>query len=273
MRKPTLFALTLAFLLLATAVGAQGSAGPPFARVAAYAYDPLTWTTVDGGGTSFSQGGRYTLGLTSGQPDAGVAQGGRYAMQGGFWDGVVAQIVHLVFLPLSLRHYEGSPDLVVERIEATRNNVVLVLRNIGNAPAREWFWVDVYIDPSPPPSAVNQPWQSLAEQGLVWGVVAPAMPLAPGAAITLTLSDGYFRPDLSHVTWPLPAGTPVYAQVDSYNEQTNYGAVREDHEIYGGPYNNILGPAYVLSVADELPGPVLPGGQPAGPWDELPPRP
>jgi hypothetical protein len=274
MKKPTVFVLALVLLLLATAVGVQGSAPPALPRAATYDYDPLTWTTVDSGGTSFSRGGRYTLGLTSGQPDAGAALGGRYTFQGGFWDGVAAEILHRVFVPLTLKGYfPPAPDLVVERIEATANNVLLVLRNVGAAPAQEWFWVDVYIDPNPPPSAVNQLWQDLASQGLVWGVTAPAMPLAPGAAVTLTVGDAYFWPDLSLVNWPLPAGTPVYAQVDSYNAETNYGAVLETHEIVGGPYNNILGPVYVVPRADEPPGPALPGGRPAGPWNGLPPRP
>jgi hypothetical protein len=273
MKKPTVLVLALVSLLLATAVGVRGSAVQALPRTQAYAYDPLTWTTVDGGGTSFARGGRYTLGLTSGQPDAGKATGGRYTLLSGFWDRVGA-ILHTIFLSLSPKGYASpAPDLVVESIVATGNNVQLVLRNVGTGPAWEWFWVDVYIDPSPPPTAVNQPWQYLADQGLVWGVTAPAMPLAPGAAVTLTVGDYYFWPDLSEVTWPLPPGTPVYAQVDSYNDLTNYGAVLEFHEIVGYPYNNIMGPVYVVPLAGEQPGPALPGCQPAGPWDGLPPRP
>jgi hypothetical protein len=274
MKKPTVFALTLALLLLATAVGAQGSAAPAAARPAAYDYDPLTWTTVDGGGTSLATGGRYTLGLTSGQPDAGTAQGGRYTMATGFWDGLIAEVLHQIFVPLTLKGYfPPAPDLVVESITAAGNNVSLVLRNVGAAPAYEPFWVDVYIDPDPPPSAVNQPWQYLASQGLVWGVTTPAMPLAPGAAVTLTVGDVYFWPELSLANWPLPAGTAVYAQADSYNDATNYGAVLESHEITGGPYNNILGPVYVVPLAGEALGPALPGGQSTRPWGGLPARP
>jgi hypothetical protein len=40
----------------------------------------------------------------------------------------------------------------------------------------------------------------------------------------------------------LPAGTVLYAQVDSFNPDTAYGAVLETHEIIGRPYNNIGGP-------------------------------
>lgn len=46
----------------------------------------LTWSTVDSGGGTFSQGGRYNLGGTAGQPDAGTHSGGQYGVQGGFWN-------------------------------------------------------------------------------------------------------------------------------------------------------------------------------------------
>ncbi len=47
-------------------------------------YD-LTWHTNDGGGATSATGGIYNLGGTIGQPDAGAASGGVYAMTGGFW--------------------------------------------------------------------------------------------------------------------------------------------------------------------------------------------
>jgi hypothetical protein len=46
----------------------------------------LTWSTVDGGGLTWSAGGGYSLGGTSGQHDAQTpATGGSYTLQGGFW--------------------------------------------------------------------------------------------------------------------------------------------------------------------------------------------
>ena len=48
------------------------------------AYD-LSWHTNDGGGTTSAAGGAYSLGGTIGQPDAGAASGGAYALTGGFW--------------------------------------------------------------------------------------------------------------------------------------------------------------------------------------------
>jgi len=47
-------------------------------------YD-LTWNTVDGGGTTFSSGGGYSLGGSAGQPDAAAWSGGGYTLSGGFW--------------------------------------------------------------------------------------------------------------------------------------------------------------------------------------------
>ncbi|MCX7841184.1 MAG: hypothetical protein N2559_17235 [Anaerolineae bacterium] len=61
----------------------------------------LTWSTIDGGGATFSTGGTYELGGTIGQPDAGTQSGGTYVLSGGFWTNVVAQLK--LYLPLILR--------------------------------------------------------------------------------------------------------------------------------------------------------------------------
>jgi hypothetical protein len=65
-------------------------------------YD-LSWNTVDGGGHTFSTGGRYTLGGTIGQPDAGALTGGGYTLGGGFWRGGAVDRSYDVYLPLVLR--------------------------------------------------------------------------------------------------------------------------------------------------------------------------
>jgi hypothetical protein len=44
----------------------------------------IAWWTADGGGGD-SSGGPYTLRGTAGQPDAGRASGGDFALVGGFW--------------------------------------------------------------------------------------------------------------------------------------------------------------------------------------------
>lgn len=68
-------------------------------------YD-LPWSTVDGGGYTFSIGGDYSLGGTAGQPDAGLLTGEGYTLAGGFWPGgAVAGRRYEVYLPVTLRRY------------------------------------------------------------------------------------------------------------------------------------------------------------------------
>ena len=80
-------------LLLAPAALAQSDGG----------YD-LTWSTVDGGGGTFSTGEGYSLGGTAGQPDVGVVAGGGYTLAGGLWRGG-ALAKYKVYLPLVVRSY------------------------------------------------------------------------------------------------------------------------------------------------------------------------
>jgi hypothetical protein len=94
--------------------------------------------------------------------------------------------------------------------------------------------VDAYIAPAPPPSGVNQIWPDLSEMGLIWGVKET---LYPGQVFALA-SAQYIAED-SEITWPLEVGTPIYVQVDSAHSGNNDGGVLENHEILGGPYNNI----------------------------------
>ena len=64
-------------------------------------------SVVAGGGTTFSTGGRFTLGSTLGQPVAGPLTGSRYSIQGGFW--IVPPF--LVFAPVKTN---GTFNLSVE---------------------------------------------------------------------------------------------------------------------------------------------------------------
>jgi hypothetical protein len=65
-------------------------------------YD-LSWSTVDGGGGTFSSGGSYSLGGTVGQPDAGaMMSGGGYTLAGGYWAGASTQYRN--YLPVVLRN-------------------------------------------------------------------------------------------------------------------------------------------------------------------------
>ncbi len=179
---------------------------------------------------------------------------------------------HTVYLPLvmagSIRQPGGTalPDLVVHEITATRDSVQLIISNAGSATVTDGFWVDVYIDPTSVPTAINQTWSDLGEEGLVWGVTSQ---ITKGNTLALTVGDGSFQDDLSQATWPLAPGTPVYAQVDSWCVDTTYGAVLEDHEHAGTAYENNIGRTTVQrgSVGDNvLSGPpVKPRRPPAHP--------
>jgi len=84
--------LLLALLVLLPAVALAQTGG---------GYD-LTWSTIDGGGYTFSEGGGYSLGGTVGQPDAGVLSGGGYTLAGGFWAGGAAR--YSIYLPLVVKN-------------------------------------------------------------------------------------------------------------------------------------------------------------------------
>jgi len=67
----------------------------------------LFWWTVDNGGATFANGGDYSLGGTTGQPDAGVLSGGSYTLGGGFWVGLEAAappVEYDIYLPLVMRN-------------------------------------------------------------------------------------------------------------------------------------------------------------------------
>ena len=60
----------------------------------------IPWWTADGGGGD-SSGGPYTLRGTAGQPDAGRASGGQYALLGGFWTTAPVQSTGIeLFMPM-----------------------------------------------------------------------------------------------------------------------------------------------------------------------------
>ena len=50
----------------------------------------ISWFTVDGGGNVLSSGGEFSMGGTTGQPDAGHQNGGGFSLTGGFWNVGVA---------------------------------------------------------------------------------------------------------------------------------------------------------------------------------------
>ena len=91
-RKTVLAALFAAIAILLTFGRASSQSGGM--------YD-LSWNTIDGGGSTFVQGGNYTLGSTAGAPDAGTMSGGQYVLNGGFWSGTSDK--RLLYLPMTKR--------------------------------------------------------------------------------------------------------------------------------------------------------------------------
>jgi len=85
----------VAMLLVASVAVAQSGGG----------YD-LSWSTVDGGGHTFSSAGGYELGGTVGQHDAGMLTGGGYALSGGFWRGGALEAEYYAYVPLALKSYQ-----------------------------------------------------------------------------------------------------------------------------------------------------------------------
>jgi len=133
--------------------------------------------------------------------------------------------VELTYLPLIFKGYRVAPDLVVENVAAATGGLTVTVKNQGDAPVEDAFWVDVYFDPGQMPT-LNQPWPDIADHGAVWGVTEP---LAPGQALTLTTNGSYYYPQYSSPL-PLPEGADVYAFVDSINYNTSYGNVLEQNE-------------------------------------------
>lgn len=153
----------------------------------------------------------------------------------------VAQNLWFSYMPVLFNNYTYAPDLVVSELIATENAVTVTIKNQGFAPVSDGFWVDIYIAPNSVPTQVNQIWSDVAAEGLVWGVDGDALAqLVPGGTLTLIIGDGMFDVAKSNFSAIIP-GTPVYAQVDSVDLNTNYGGVLEIDELTDKPYNNISG--------------------------------
>jgi hypothetical protein len=222
-----------ALLSVVPAAWAQG--GPAYT---------LDWWTIDAGGTTSGGGGGYTLSGTSGQPDTTSWAGGGYTLNGGFWLEAAANSGTAVtlYLPVIIKNYIYGPDLVIDSLSSDATGPQVVIRNAGNAPVTDAFWVDVYFDPTTTPS-LNQPWDSLAPAGAAWGITAD---LPAGDTLTLTVGDAYYFPQYSSAGFP--ADVPVYGYVDSVNYATGYGNVWESDEG-----NNLFGPIDATAGSDGAP--------------------
>ena len=179
-------------------------------------------------------------------------------------DVTVNPAIRYIFLPLIVNNHVSAPDLVVNSVEANSSSVEVVIQNQGTAATIGGFWVDFYVDPQPAPSAANQLWPSLSNEGIAWGVT---IPLAAGEQLTLTYSMAPGAPNLfysaadSVFSGVLPAGTPIYAQVDSAHANNPDGGILEIHEILGGAYNNVSAP----TIAG---GSITPTSSPALDWPQ-----
>lgn len=162
-----------------------------------------------------------------------------------------------------------APDLVVDGIVITNDGLLgIQISNVGTARVAldQGFWVDLYIGPDRAPVKVNEIWQAVGQYGAVWGVDRDGFVLLPGKSITLILGDIVYWPTHSrlplirqngNVVLDISPETPLYAQVDSANAYSNYGAIMELHELHGGPYNNIAGPFYLTAQEVRVSGSVM----------------
>ena len=123
--------------------------------------------------------------------------------------------------------------------------VRVTITNQGSAAAGE-FWVDLYINPSVPPTGSNQPWNQRCGlspcYGIAWYVTQT---VAPGQSITLTsTADSYYAKNTIWNGVFAPGTTDLYAYADSWNPTVDRGAVAESNEA------NNRGELHGLSVAD-----------------------
>lgn len=145
-----------------------------------------------------------------------------------------------IYLPIIQRRpIQSRPDLVITQLSVVDGELLLTIANIGQTAVHTPFWVDLYINPTVPPQTVNEIWTAVGTEGIAWSITDTALPLQPNQTLTLTIGDSYYQADRSHFPSLGIAGLPIYAQVDSYNPQTNHGAVLESHELNNGTYNNI----------------------------------
>jgi Peptidase family C25 len=108
--------------------------------------------------------------------------------------------------------------------------IIVTITNAGTGDAGP-FWVDLFINPSAPPTAANQIWNNACKMtpcfGIAWQVPGG---LQAGHSTTLT-SDTLVPPGYS--VWPgwfASGTTDLYLYVDSWNPGVVSGAVAESNE-------------------------------------------
>ncbi len=140
------------------------------------------------------------------------------------------------------RQIEG-PNLVPLRLTVNPPSPVvsqptaftLVLENAGKVGTVEPFWIDLYIDPSSPPNAANQPWHGRCSApfpdcyGGAWRV---STPVAAGQQVTLTSAELLEQYSNWYDQFNTSGRHTVYAYVDSWQDGslTGMGAITETNE-------------------------------------------
>ncbi|MBN1584310.1 MAG: hypothetical protein JXA89_26610, partial [Anaerolineae bacterium] len=215
---------------------------------------PPNSIVFDGSGTRRTVTITPTMGLTGTSTITILVSDGRATTSKSFLLTVRDEITATVYLPLAIRNHVVAPDLIVKHIDVTvgepENNgstVHVVIANAGRAPTTQSFWVDLYVNPSPPPAGVNEVWNDgRCLQGIAWGI---QQVIWPGETVTLTLVSPYLDTTNTHFDGA-SVGDVLYVQVDAANMASTYGGVQETHEILGEKYNNIA--VYqVTSVQDQ----------------------
>ncbi|HEY3231463.1 MAG TPA: CARDB domain-containing protein, partial [Roseiflexaceae bacterium] len=129
--------------------------------------------------------------------------------------------------------------------------ISVTVTNVGDAAAGP-FWVDLFINPSAPPTQANVTWNQTCTLSPCYGI-AWLVPngLAPGASITLSSQSV----PAGYSVWPgyFAAGTTdLYVYADSWNPGVATGAVAESNETNNSAH---LGG---LTVTGPNPSPVGP---------------
>ncbi len=171
-----------------------------------------------------------------------------------------------IYVPLINKGFVRAPDLVIDQLNVSGGGLSVQIRNAGSEATPKSFWVDLYVNPWVTP-ALNLTWGEIAPYGAAWGVPES---LAAGASLTLRAesSDPHYYPQYSRLPASLPAGSRVYAFVDSLEISTDYGAIWESNE-----HNNLYGPVQSTAQQD-LAAPVrTTTGRPVPPGLPSRPRP
>jgi hypothetical protein len=105
-------------------------------------FDPLDWSTLDGGGGTCA-GGAYRLSGTIGQPDAGVPMsGGMFTITGGFWPGITGGSVGPIpALSIRLGTPVGGVNTVI--LSWPNPSTGYVLQQTANMSAPSGGWTEV----------------------------------------------------------------------------------------------------------------------------------